>query len=287
MREANQLLDESDTAVGEQEVGAAGMKRPVLVAVGKARGGIGAVPFAGVREDERAAAFGVEARFGLERHQGNGRVGDGAGPARARQVLAPLARGEGLACAVGDLGDVDRVIAEEEPVAVVAAGGAVIGVDDLGIEARGVAAADRADIVRRGNVADRGTGHCAGRCRIDHGERILPPGIGRAEEAADHGQPGGLVGRELDPQHEIDAVVDGELLHLVQREGGPSPAGAVVVECHGIHQRQVARGKGADGVVIVVQGDADLLQIVGALKCAGRPRGRPGRRAAAARSTRR
>jgi hypothetical protein len=34
--EDDQLLDESDTAVGKQEVGAAGMKRPVLVAVGQA-----------------------------------------------------------------------------------------------------------------------------------------------------------------------------------------------------------------------------------------------------------
>ena len=76
--EADQLLDESNTTVGEQEVGATGMKRPVLVAVGEARGGVGPVSFAGVREDERPASFGVEARFGLERHQRNGRVGDGA-----------------------------------------------------------------------------------------------------------------------------------------------------------------------------------------------------------------
>ncbi len=131
-----------------REVGATGMKRPVLVAMGEARGRVGPVSFAGVREDERAASFGVEARFGLERHQGNGRVGDGARPARARQVLAPLARGEGLACSVHDLGDLDRVIAEEESVAVVAARGTVIGVDDVGIEAGGVPAADRADIIR-------------------------------------------------------------------------------------------------------------------------------------------
>ena len=75
--EVDQLLDESNTAVGEQEVGATGMKRPVLVAMGEARGGVGPVSFAGVREDERPASFGVEARFGLERHQRNGRVGDG------------------------------------------------------------------------------------------------------------------------------------------------------------------------------------------------------------------
>ena len=74
--EADQLLDESDTTVGEQEVGATGMKRPVLVAMGEARGGVGPVSFTGVREDERATSFGVEARFGLERHQRNGRAGD-------------------------------------------------------------------------------------------------------------------------------------------------------------------------------------------------------------------
>ncbi len=158
--EADQLLDESDTAVGEQEVGATRVKRPVLVAMGEARGRVGPVSFASVREDECPASFGVEARFGLERHQRNGRVGDGARPARARQVLAPLARGEGLACAVPDPGDLDRVIAEEKAVAGVAPRGAVIGVDDVGIEAGGVPAPDRANMVRRGNVTNNSRSHC-------------------------------------------------------------------------------------------------------------------------------
>src|SRR5271166_496456 len=60
--EVDQLLDESNTAVGEQEVGATGMKPPVLVAMSEARGGVRPVSFAGVREDERPASFGVEAR---------------------------------------------------------------------------------------------------------------------------------------------------------------------------------------------------------------------------------
>ena len=64
--------------------------------------------------------------------------------------------------------------------------------------------------------------------------------------------------------------MDGELLHPIQREGGPAPAGAVVIERNGIHQRQVARGKDADGVVVIVQGDADLLQIIAALNSPGR-----------------
>ena len=98
--EDDQLLDESDTAVGEEEVGAAGMKRPVLVAMGQTGGGIGPVPFAGVREDQRPATLGVEARLGLKGDQWDGRVGDGTGPARARQVLASLTSGERLACAV-------------------------------------------------------------------------------------------------------------------------------------------------------------------------------------------
>ncbi len=79
--EANLLLDESDTAVGEQEVGATGMKRPVLIAMSEARGRVGPVSFPGVREDKRTASFGVEPRFGLERHQRNGRVSNGARPA--------------------------------------------------------------------------------------------------------------------------------------------------------------------------------------------------------------
>ena len=66
--EADLLLDEPDAAVGEQEICAAGMQRPVLVAMGQARGGIGPVPFAGVREDQRPAAFRIEARSGLKRH---------------------------------------------------------------------------------------------------------------------------------------------------------------------------------------------------------------------------
>ena len=51
------------------------------------------------------ASFRVEPRFGLERHQRDRRVGDRAGPARPRQVLAPLAGSEGLARAIGHLGD--------------------------------------------------------------------------------------------------------------------------------------------------------------------------------------
>ncbi len=64
-----------------------------------------------------------------------------------RQVLALLASRESLARAVGDLGDRDRVIAEEKSIAVVAAGRAVVIVDDLGIQAGRIAAADRADVI--------------------------------------------------------------------------------------------------------------------------------------------
>jgi hypothetical protein len=46
-READQLPDEPDAAVGEQEIGPAGMHTPVLVAMGQTRGGIGSVPLAG------------------------------------------------------------------------------------------------------------------------------------------------------------------------------------------------------------------------------------------------
>ena len=80
--EADQFLDEADAAVGEQEIGAAGMHRPVLVAMGQARRGIGPVPFAGVRQDQRTAPFGVEPCLGLKRHQRNSRISDGAGPTR-------------------------------------------------------------------------------------------------------------------------------------------------------------------------------------------------------------
>src|SRR5690349_13920605 len=124
--EADLLLDEMDAAVGEQEIRAARVQRPVLVGVSQARGGIGAVPFAGVREGEGPAPLRIEARFPLDRHEGDGRAGDRTRPTGAREVLAPLAHGEGLAGAVGDLGDRDGAIAEEQSVAVVSAGGAVV-----------------------------------------------------------------------------------------------------------------------------------------------------------------
>ena len=97
---------------------------------------------AGVREHECTAAFGVEARSALKGNQGNGRVGHGAGPGSSREVLAPLADHERLAGAVGHRSDRDRVVAEENPVAVVAARRSVVVVDDVGVQARRIAAAD-------------------------------------------------------------------------------------------------------------------------------------------------
>jgi len=67
------------------------MKRPVLVAMSEARGGVGPVSFAGVREDERPASFGVEARFGLERHQGNGRREPATTAGRMSAIWSALA----------------------------------------------------------------------------------------------------------------------------------------------------------------------------------------------------
>ena len=51
---------------------------------------------------------------------------------------------ESLAGPIGDLGDLDRVIAEEKPVAVVAAGRDVVVVADVGVKARRIPSADRA-----------------------------------------------------------------------------------------------------------------------------------------------
>ena len=98
---------------------------------------------------------------------------------------------------------------------------------------------------------------------------VLTPGVGRAEEAGDHGQPGGLVGRELDPQHEIDAVVKGALLHLVQANGRPSPSRDRRCRTSRGPSAKVARRKASDWRVVVVQGDADLLEIVDALDAPG------------------
>ena len=115
--------------------------------MGLARRRIGPVIFAGVRKDQRPAPFRIEACSRLERHEGDSRVRDRTRPACAREVLAPLAGGEGLARAVGDLGNRDRVIAVEKSIAVVAARWAVIVVDDPGIEAGGVPTPDRANLV--------------------------------------------------------------------------------------------------------------------------------------------
>jgi hypothetical protein len=144
---ADQLLDEPDAAVREQEVGAAGMHSAVLIAMGQSGGGIGSVPLARVREYQCPATFGVESHLGLKRHQGNGRVGNGAGPVRPLQILAPLAGGEGLTGPISNLGDGDRVVAAKESVTVVAPRWTVICVDDPGIETGGVGTTDRADIV--------------------------------------------------------------------------------------------------------------------------------------------
>src|SRR5262249_50575142 len=152
--EADLLLDEPDAAVGEEEVGAAGVARPVLVGMGQARGGVGAVPLAGVPEDQGPAPFRIEARLALERHQGDARIGDRTGPGGAGEVLTPFADGERLAGAIQDLGDGHRAVPEEESLTVVAPGGTVVIIDDGGIEAGRVPVAKRPDVVRRRYVAN-------------------------------------------------------------------------------------------------------------------------------------
>src|SRR5262249_48653943 len=99
-----------------------------------------------------------------------------------------------------------------------------------GIEAGGIPRAKRPDIVRRCHHTDRGTRSRARRGRIDDVERVLTPGVGRAEEAGEDREPGGLVGGELDPEREMDAVEEGGLLHLAERTGRPAPSRADVIE---------------------------------------------------------
>src|SRR5262249_13173968 len=104
-------------------------------------------------------------------------VSDGSYPGRTREVSAPFADGESLAGAVGDLGDVDRAVPEKEPIAIVAAGRTVVIVNDEGVQTGRVTSPDRADVVRRGDVTDRGAGCRAGRGRIDDGKPVHTPGV--------------------------------------------------------------------------------------------------------------
>jgi len=91
------------------------------------------------------------------------------------------------------------VIAEEKAIAVVTARRTVIGVNDVGIEAGGVPAPDRANIVRRGNVTNRGTGvvpvvvesttvNVSSRQASD-GQRKLPSTVKRAVRLAGNSIP--------------------------------------------------------------------------------------------------
>src|SRR5207245_1551873 len=114
---------------------------------------VGAAVLAGVPEDQGIPALGIEARDRLHVRQRHRRIRDRAGPARPGEVLAPLTDGERLTRPVGDLGDSHRTVAKEESLTVVATGRIVGGTE--GVETGNVALAERADVVRRRQVADR------------------------------------------------------------------------------------------------------------------------------------
>jgi len=111
-----------------------------------------------------------------------------------------------------------------------------------------------------------------GEDRDDRGARI-----GRAEVGADRGQAARIVGPVGDGQAEVDRVEQGLLIHLREDHAAPGPARSVVdrvgvlrilvagVDDVPVDAAHVARWEGVVGVVIVVERDADLLQVIRAI----------------------
>src|SRR5262249_25601169 len=87
--------------------------------------------------------------------------------------------------------------------------------------------------------------------------------VGRAEVHLEGEHAGAGVDRGLDGLVEPDGAVQGALLDVGEQVSGPAPAGAGVV-AGGVGPGNVARGEASVVVVVGVQGDADLLEVVGA-----------------------
>ena len=93
--------------------------------------------------------------------------------------------------------------------------------------------------------------------------------VRRAEEAVDVREPAGGVGRGLDRQVEVDALKRGVCSNWgrsIAAQPQPGPVSVAV----GVEVRDVAGREGLVGLVVVVQGQADLLQVVDALRPPGR-----------------
>src|SRR5262249_32015484 len=107
---------------------------------------------------------------------------------------------------------------------------------------------------REGNLGERGVGDGKGRVRGR---------VGRAQVNLEHRLDGGRGLHRLVPG---DLAKEGVLLQVRQQEGAPAPA-----------RRRVRVGGGGEvagrerpaGVVVLVAGEADLLQVVGALAAGG------------------
>ena len=188
----------------------------------------------------------------------------------------------------------------QRPGAVVVRGivGAGLGADLAeAVHADVIAPREGVDDVRRVEAARVGR---VGRVGEDRDGRRARGRTGRGRRRQ-RGQAARVVVAEGDGEVEVDRVVERPLLHVGRIMLPQAQPGAEVDALAGRVLRVLVAGVGdgpsdgadvagredADGGRVVVQGEADLLEVVDALRCAGRPRGPPARPAAAGRSGRR
>ena len=123
--------------------------------------------------------------------------------------------------------------------------------------------------------------------------------VRRAEVDVESRQAACVILSVGDREVEVHRIVERLLLEVGKDHASPGPAGTEVntalillilvagVEDHGVERADVARWKDRVGRHIVVQGQADLLEIVDALGASGGPLVPPGPQARARRSGRR
>src|SRR5262249_40965892 len=171
--------------------------------------------------------------------------GQRAGPAAVSDAAGTLADHQGIAGAVRDVGDARPAVAVKDAVAATF----VLG-DWLGTE--------HADVV--------GSRQAGGRIRWDEGQGR---GVRRTEvnrQALDARHSIGVV---ADVKREVDLSSQVALFEVVEQIGPPAPAGADADVC-GVDARYESGRKRAHAVVIVVHGQPNLLEVVEALRPAGR-----------------
>ena len=183
------------------------------------------------------------------------RIGHDAPQGRRRTFDGPLADGERVGEAIDNLAVFDLLVAAEDAVELVAA--------DL---AGGPHRAGAADVAGAGHLAEDLVGPIAFLRDVDDRLELL---VGRANERRHRFHPHRHRGDAFDGNGGVDQLVQRGLLDVRHDSRAPRPAGAAVVEVE-LDGRRVAGRQALAGVEVVVQRQADLLEIVAALRS---PRG--------------